>query len=244
MTWYEDWFDRDEYEIVYQRRDEEEAGRMVDLIERVISPQPGAAVLDVACGRGRHAIELARRGYAVTGTDLSLLAIRRARARAAEAGMPVRFERRDMREPLCEACFDITVNLFTAFGYFEDESENQKALQAMAHTVRPGGWFVQDYLNAPFVRRHLQEMDERDEDGVHIHQKRWIENERINKEITLVRNGDAYTIRESVRLFTLKDLQALYDHAGLRIEHVFGDYRGGKHNGDAPRLILFARRMP
>ncbi|GIV59249.1 class I SAM-dependent methyltransferase [Rhodocaloribacter litoris] len=242
MSWYREWFDRDEYELVYRQRDDREAERVVDLIERIVRPTPGAAILDVGCGRGRHARSLARRGYRVTGIDLSERALEQARRRAAEEGLPVTFERGDMRLPACDRCFDGVVNLFTAFGYFDDDADHARALGAMATALRPGGWLVQDFLNASFVRRHLIPEDVRHENGLLIRQRRWIDDGRINKQIELHQNGCTLTFCESVRLLTLDDFRRLYDEAGLDLLDTFGDYDGSPHHEDAPRLILYARK--
>lgn len=240
--WYEEWFDRDEYELVYPHRDEREAEDCIDLLERTVEPEPHAQILDVGCGRGRHARVLARRGYLVTGIDLAARAIEQARERTAKAGLTVLFEQKDMRKPYCTKCFDGAVNLFSSFGYFEEEQDHARAIQAIAAALRTGGWFFQDFMNAPHVRRTLVPEDTRTTDGIEIHQKRWIEDGRINKEITLRGDGEPRTFVESVRLLTLEDFQKLYAEAGLELETTFGDYDGQPHSDDSPRLILYARK--
>lgn len=242
MPWYEDWFGRDEYELVYHDRDEHEAERVVDLIERIAAPRPEAEILDVACGRGRHARALARRGYRITGFDLSTRSVETARRRAREEGLTIDFHEHDMREAFCRGCADGVVNLFSSFGYFDDEADHQRAVDAIAMALRPDGWLVQDFMNAPEVRRTLVPEDTRTEGGTEIRQQRWIENGRIRKEITLCQNGDRKTFTESVRLLTLKDFRALYAAAGLRLVDTYGDYDGSPYADDSPRLILHARK--
>lgn len=253
MPWYEDWFDRAEYERVYQRRDEDEAEQAVDLVERVAEPAPGAKLLDVGCGRGRHARAFARRGYRVTGIDLSEAAIRAARRRAADEGLAIDFRRQDMREPMGREAFDGAVNLFSSFGYFEEERDHQRAIDVVAQALRPpsgrgagnsahrGGFFVQDFMNAAQVRATLVPESTRTEDDLAIEQKRWIENGRIEKDITLRRNGSEETFHESVRLLALDDFRRLYTRAGLHLEDTFGNYDGAPHDESSPRLILLAR---
>lgn len=242
MSWYEDWFDQDAYELVYRNRNEREGEPVIDLLERVVQPTPGSAVLDVACGRGRHARILARRGYNVTGIDLSAHAIAQAQARARAEGLTITFRGGDMREPVCDACFDGAINLFTAFGYFEDEADHQRATEAIAASLKPGGWFIQDFFNVPYVLATFVPEDCREDDGFLIHQRRWVTDRRIEKEINLRQNGDRRTYRESVRLLTLDDFRTLYDRAGLALIQTFGGYDGRPHDPDAPRLILYARK--
>src|SRR5690606_25256136 len=141
MPWYEDWFDSDAYELVYEQHDLDEAERLADLIERVARPAPGADVLDVGTGRGRHARVLARRGYRVTGLDLSENAVATAQRRAAREGLSpaqVVFVQGDMRLPHFQERFEGVVNLFTSFGFFEDEADHGRAVRAMAAALKPG----------------------------------------------------------------------------------------------------------
>lgn len=240
--WYEEWFDHPEYELVYQDRDLGEAEGLVRLIERIAEPAPGAAILDMGCGRGRHARLLARRGYYVTGVDLSDRAIEDAQRRASEEGLEVLFKRGDMRVPVCECCFDGVINVFTAFGYFDDEADHVRSLKAMAEALRQEGWFIQDFFNARQVVRNLVPEDHSTRDGAEIHQRRWVEDGRINKRITISKNGDARTFRESVRLFRLEDFKRMYAEAGLELVETYGDYAGGAFESDSPRLILHARK--
>lgn len=242
--WYQVWFDHDTYDLVYARRDRQEARRAVDLIVETLGLPAGSLYVDVACGRGRHAVELARHGYRVVGTDLSERALEHARRLAARTHTDVTLVRQDMREPYCAGCADAVVNLFTAFGYFEDEADHLRALQAMAQTIRPGGAFVQDFLNAPHVAAHLVPHSARQEDDLTIEERRWIAGGRVNKEITLHRaDGAAHTFRESVRLFTRTELESLYAACGLRVVRAFGDYEGAPHTNTSPRLMLVAERV-
>jgi len=245
MPWYEDWFNSDGYELVYDQRDLSEAERLADLIERNLQPQPGADVLDVGTGRGRHARVLAERGYRVTGLDIAEKAIATARERATNRGLTsdqITFVQGDMRLPHFQERFDGVVNLFTSFGFFEDEADHQRAVSSMAAALKPGGWLVQDFLNAPYVHAHLVPESEKENGGVHVRQERWIEDNRVRKRITLTKNGKAHTFVESVRLLTRDDFERMYSEAGLKLIDSFGDYDGSPHSDKSPRLILVARK--
>jgi SAM-dependent methyltransferase len=257
MSWYRDWFDSEAYEVVYRERDLTDARRLIHLIERAARPEPGARILDVACGRGRHARLLATLGYRVTGIDLSPNAIRTARERAAREGLDVEFQVADMRDLPFEGAFDGIVNLFTSFGYFDDDAQHQAAIAQMARAVVPGGFLVQDFMNAERAAATLVPEDERTTaaDGigtVTIHQRRWLAEgpggRRINKRIDLTcyehpeGEPDTFTFTESVRLLERSDFERMYAAAGMEIEAAFGDYDGAPPSPDAPRLILLARR--
>ncbi len=243
VPWYEEWFDRDEYELVYQQRDLREAEQVADLIDSLVEPAPDAEVLDVGCGRGRHARVLARRGYRMTGLDLSEHAIEEARRRTADDDLDVTYRVQDMRAPIGTAAFDGVINLFTAFGYFEDDADHRLALQRMAEALRPSGWLVQDFLNTPQVIQSLTPEDAQATNGVTIQQNRWVDDGRINKRITLHENGDTHTFCESVRLLTLYDFKQLYEDVGLELVQAVGDYDGATYTPDSPRLIMHAKKV-
>lgn len=240
--WYEEWFDRDEYEIVYQHRDDDEARQVIDLIERSTDLSPGDRIVDVGCGRGRHAVELSARGYDVTGIDLSERSIEAAIERAREQELEVDFRVGDMRDSVCDGCFDGALNLFTAFGYFEYEAEHQRAVSAIAASVAEGGWFFQDFLNPAYVQANLVPSDAERREGIEIEQHRTLTNGRIVKEIILRRNGQEHRFSESVQLLALNDFRRLYERAGLEIEAVFGDYYGRQYESESPRMILLSRK--
>ena len=254
MAWYEDWFDAEAYELVYDGRDLSEAERLADLIERAVGPDEGAAILDVGTGRGRHARVLARRGYRVTGLDLAPSAIAKARERAAREGLTddqIVFVQGDMRLPHFQERFDGVVNLFTSFGFFADDADHQAAISAMAAALKPGGWLVQDFLNAEHVRAHLVPESEKTKDGVHVRQERWIEGAHVHKRITLTPDGSAdappdgaepRAFTEHVRLLTRVDFERMYRAAGLALVQTFGDYDGGPYTPESPRLILHAEK--
>lgn len=247
MSWYKDWFNSDLYELVYACRDESDAEKLVDLIERAVEPASAARILDVGTGRGRHARILARRGYEVTGLDLSPIAIKTAKKRAEEEDVRIEFRVGDMRKPVAHRAFDGVVNLFTSFGYFDSEAEHQAAISSMATALKPGGWLVQDFLNARYVRKNLVEEDCRTDHECTITQSRCIQEDalgpRVEKRITIQdADGQESTFLESVRLLTRNDFKRFYSRAGLTLTTSFGDYDGAAWSEESPRLILVARR--
>jgi len=241
-AWYKDWFDREEYEVVYGHRDDDEAAKLINLIVAFTRLAPASRVLDIGCGRGRHAIRLASQGYRVTGVDLSRSSIDAARVRASSMGLSIDFEVGDMRELVCDGCFSMVVNMFTAFGFFEEDDEHERAIASMSKALYTDGWLVQDFLNAENVRRNLVPESSAVKSGMEVTQKRWIEDGRINKSIELRGPAGVQKFSESVRLLTLEDFDRMYRQAGLVLHGVFGDYDGGPFGPDSPRLIMFARK--
>jgi SAM-dependent methyltransferase len=233
--WYEEWFG-EEYLALYPHRDEEDAEHLVSLLHDRIGWGPGWRVLDVCCGPGRHARALDAAGLRVIGLDLSAALLRRAR-QVSDAPLV----RADMRElPIRARSVDAALNLFTSFGYFESDAEHAATLAGMIATVRPGGWFVLDFLNAALVRSRVPEGGgsfERGEGGSRL--RRYVTDGGgfVVKEIVL---ADGRRFQERVRLFEATALEAMLAAGGARVRLRFGDYDGGPLHEAAPRTLLVA----
>ena len=235
--WFEEWFGED-YLRIYQHRDETEAERVVELIASFVAGHDIRAVLDLGCGAGRHSRLLCERWWTV-GLDLSPALLKIAKREMRDAP----YVRADMRElPFAVDSFDLVVNLFTSFGYFEDDRENQRVLLCVHDSLRPGGIIVIDFLNASQVRTQLVPYDERVENGITIEQTRAIsaDDRFVEKRIRLRERGKEYI--ERVRLLTAGDLERMLETAGFSIEARVGDYGGGPWADASPRTILFASR--
>ena len=175
--WYRDWFQDSNYLTVYQHRDTQEAEQMLTLIENVLGKNPESRVLDLGCGSGRHSISLAKRGYQnLTGVDLSPTLLDVAKETAENQGLNIRFERCDMRHLPTDWRFDLVINLFTSFGYFETDRENAEVIEQIGQNLDQGGWLVMDFFNSTWLRHNLISHDERLlPDGRRLEQTRWIE---------------------------------------------------------------------
>ena len=236
--WFEQWFG-EEYLNLYPHRDETEAEQVVALIDS-ITPLRERWVLDLACGPGRHARGLAARGARVVGFDLSMPLLARAHRRT---GTTVRLVRGDMRHlPFAHASFDITVNLFTSFGYFSDDRQHEAVIREVAAVLRRSGSFVLDYFNAARVRATLVPHEERVVGSQRVVIERRIsEDDRfVIKEMHLLDDGRSFV--ERVRMFAAEEMVELLTAAGLRVRHRLGDYDGSPASDDSPRLILVAER--
>jgi len=246
VDWYEEWFG-EEYKIVYPHRDEAEARKQVEFLMQHVHLPEGSKVLDLCCGCGRHAVELRQRGYDVVGLDLSEELLELANSRANERGQHIDFIRCDMREIPYEDYFDLIVNFFTSFGYFEDDADNQKVLLAIAKALKPGGKFLMDYMNPEHVAGNLVERDEKEiSDDVYIIQERWIDESprRINKNITMIRDGEESTFRESVRMYSHGEMRDMLSAAGLELTETYGDFAGSRYTRDSMRMVLMGEKEP
>jgi SAM-dependent methyltransferase len=236
--WFEQWFG-EEYLRLYPHRDDADAGAAVTLLNGLI-PLAGRRVLDLACGPGRHAAQLAARGARVVGLDLSLPLLARARTRGGGAMTVVRADMRQL--PFRAGTFDLVVNLFTSFGYFAEDAQHQAVLADAAALLHPGGAFMLDYLNATAVRQHLVPREERVVGAQRVVIQRRIapDGHHVIKEMHLLDDGRSFV--ERVRLFTGDELMSLMRHAGLDVRYRFGDYDGSPFSPVAPRAILIGLR--
>jgi ubiquinone/menaquinone biosynthesis C-methylase UbiE len=235
--WFESWFG-EEYVALYPHRDDAEAERAVALIEKTLVPHTVKRVLDVACGSGRHARYLGERWW-TSGVDLSEVMLRMAQ----RAGTPARLVRADIRSlPYRDASFDLVVNLFTSFGYFETDAEHEHVMRDLARVTTPGGTFVIDFLNSVQVQRDLVPHDETTLAGLHVVQRREItaDGRFVVKHIAIREEGREFV--ERVRLFTAEELMAMLGRTGFNIETSYGNYDGEPLAAESPRVILFARR--
>ena len=242
MDWFEEWFDSPLYEKLYAKRDEEEAARLVRLLEDTLNENQCSKVLDLGCGRGRHAINLYSKGYEVTGIDLSEQAIATARQKARNREYDITFEVRDMREPL-EETFDAVVNLFTTFGYFDADQENAAVFDSVVRMLRPNGIFVLDYLNGHKVEKEYVPSEEDRFQGIHYKIRRYIEDNAIHKEINFSgkKIGGEKQYAERVKLYGLPWFQEEMAKRGLTIDQVYGDYEGGEFDPKtSPRMLLIS----
>jgi cyclopropane fatty-acyl-phospholipid synthase-like methyltransferase len=245
MDWFEEWFDSPLYEKLYADRDEEEAKRLVNLLEKTLPLEECSKVLDLGCGRGRHAINLFKKGYQVTGIDLSEQAIATAREKAREMEAEgLRFEVRDMRHPLPET-FDAIVNLFTTFGYFASDEENASVFDSISQMLKPGGIFVLDYLNAAKVRRSIQPSDEGAFHGINYRIRRYVEDEAVHKEIVF--SGDHLEeekhYSERVKLYDLPWFRQTLADRGFIIDHIYGNYEGNAFDPDSSSRLLIISHL-
>jgi SAM-dependent methyltransferase len=232
--WFEEWFG-EAYLRLYPHRDDAEAERAVALLVGITGLQPRWRVLDVACGAGRHTRAFRSAGARCVGVDLSAALLRVART-VTDAPLV----RADMRAlPIRPESMDLTVNLFTSFGYFENDAEHTAALREMVSTLRPGGWFVIDFLNAAAVRRRLVPKDVLQVGGVEFRVGRSVSPDGRYVCKSIESGGQQFV--ERVRLFDSEEITGMLLDAGITLRHCFGDYEAAPLSASSPRTILFGQ---
>jgi len=239
--WYTTWFDTAYYRLLYRHRNEGEAARFLKRLLHYLHLPPHARILDLACGRGRHTRILAQHGYQVVGIDIATNALREAQK---QASPNEQYILHDMRQPLPRAPYELICNLFTSFGYFDTDDEDQQVFYHIAAALHPQGDCIIDYLNVHYTKAHLKSSEELQIGGVQFHIQRQLTPTHIIKTIRCVDpTGVEQTFYERVRLYTVEDLHFMAKKAGLTPLSHFGDYQlRAYHPQHSPRAIVHFRK--
>lgn len=234
-NWFVSWFDSPYYHILYKDRNYREAQLFIDNITHYLNLPEKATVLDLACGKGRHSIYLNQLGFEVTGADLSENSIEEAKINTNET---LHFEIHDMRKPF-ENKFDAIFNLFTSFGYFENEEDNLTTLKSIKDSLTEYGFAVIDFMNVTHVINTLVPLETKTVEGIDFHIKRYEKEGYIFKEIDFRDQGENFHFIEKVKALTLHDFENLMEEAGIYLLDIFGDYKLKKfHKTESERLIM------
>ncbi len=254
--WYLTLFERDWYDELapggkssaidhdeYAERTEKEASFIAD----ALGLAEDAAILDLCCGWGRHTIPLAERGFRMSGLDLSAYHIAIARENAAKAKVEVEWQEGDMRRlPQDDGSFDAVINMFTAFGYFDD-AENQQVLEEIGRVLKPSGRLLMDVINRDYLMWVFRDADwrERDDGALILERRRWdAETGRVHAAWTIVgTDGQRRTHSHDERVYTREELKLRLAAAGISVVRTFGGYDGSDLQRTSPRLIVLAERL-
>jgi len=225
QPWFESWFDSPYYHILYKNRNYTEAAAFLNRLMDYLSPAKNATMLDVGCGNGRHALHLAKKGFPVLGIDLSTKNIETAKAQALKFNLPnATFLKEDMRKKTGQQ-FDFVFNLFTSFGYFENDEDNLEVIKAFRASLKKGGTTVIDFLNAPYVVNNLVKEEQKLLEGIEFNIHRKIDNGYVVKQINFQIDKEVYNFEEKVQLIQLSDFKGYFEHTGFGIKQVFGNYQ-------------------
>ena len=240
-NWFEDWFDSEYYHILYQDRDEAEAKAFLNRLMQKLHFENHHKILDLACGRGRHTNYLASLGMNITGYDLSVSSIEYATETALH---PVNFGVRDMRKPFGNNEFDIILNLFTSFGYFENESENLQVMHNISKALKPNGIVVIEYLNPDKVIKNLIALESKHIENITFEISKSIKESFIYKNIKFNHNGENHDYTEKVMLIYKKQFEKYFSLTNLTLLNVFGNHQFNPyHESTSSRMILVAQKL-
>ena len=238
--WFECWFDSPYYHVLYKNRDFSEAELFIDNLLQLLKPEKTNRFLDVGCGKGRHSIYLNKKGFDVTGIDLSEKSIACAKLSENET---LHFYTHDMRKLFRTNYFDIAVNLFTSFGYFEQERDDNAVINSACKALKPNGIIVLDFMNSKKVIKNLAIEETKIVDGIEFKISKTFENNFIVKKIEFTDKGKKYSFEEKVKALTLNVFQKYFEANKLKIVHLWGNYKLEEFNElSSERLIIVARK--
>ncbi|WP_299255578.1 class I SAM-dependent methyltransferase [uncultured Cytophaga sp.] len=238
--WFDTWFDTPYYHILYSNRDNSEAEVFLTNLMNHLSVPQGASILDLPCGKGRHTLFLAEKGFTLTGADLSNESISLAKSYAPEG---VTFLVHDLRKPAWNETFDYVLNLFTSFGYFETEAEDRAAFTTLSKALKTGGKLVIDFMNVTHALNMLKEEETKVIQGIEFRLKRYLKDGYIHKEIRFEADDTPYFFTERVKALSLEDFKEFFTFAGLTLVDTFGSYQLEAYDAkESDRLIMIAKK--
>jgi len=240
MSWFANWFNSPYYHTLYKNRDEKEAEFFIENLVQYLNLKKRSKLLDIACGKGRHAKHFNSLGLDVVGIDLSPNSIT---ASKKYKNKTLQFFEHDMREVYRKNQFDVATNLFTSFGYFEKDSDEQKAINAMASNLKKEGILVIDFMNAKNVIANLVASEQKIIDGITFDISRKVVNQHIIKDIHITDSKTEHHFQEKVKALTLANFSDFITNAGLKIIDIFGNYKLEEFNiQTSDRLILICKK--
>jgi SAM-dependent methyltransferase len=245
MEWHEQ---EDFWETVpmFSERHWEAAPEEVEAVVSLLGLERGAAILDLPCGVGRHSLELARRGYRVTGVDRTATYLRTAREMARAEALDLELVQGDMREFVRAEAFDAAVNLFTSFGYFQDPDEDRQVVENLYRSLKPGGALVIDVMGKEVLARifHPREWQELADGSFFLQERKvardwtWME----NRWILVHPDGRRHEYTVNHRIYDGAGLRALLLDAGFESVALYGGLSGAPYDTEAQRLVAVARK--
>jgi len=239
--WFKDWFNSPYYHILYKNRDCAEADFFINNILAFLKPNKNACFLDLACGKGRHSIFLNKKGFDVTGIDLSENSIECAKKAENDT---LHFYVHDMRKLFRTNYFDYVFNLFTSFGYFENEKDNYATIAAATKALKPNGILVIDFFNAKKIIDTLIDKEKKEIDGITFSITKKAEKGFITKQISFTDCNHNYLFEEKVQTLTLTDFEKYLNASKLKIVNLLGNYNlDAFDEKNSDRLILIAQKQ-
>ena len=237
--WFKHWFNSKYYHILYSNRSQREANIFIDNIISKLALKKEHNVLDLGCGKGRHALQLSKYFNEVDGLDLSEKSINKAKEFSKDN---LQFHMGDMREFDLKKKFSYIFNLFTSFGYFDDISQNINVLNCCYKQLKSNGFLLIDFLNPKLIKKKITIEENKLIDGISFQINKSIENNHIIKKISISEADKISYFQEKVQLLDIQNFKSLFNQTGFELYKLFGDYQLNSYNENSERLILWAQK--
>ncbi len=241
--WFEDQkFWEDFRSVLFHKDRMRSTSEQVDKILEILDLNVGDKILDLCCGVGRHTLEFARRGYEVTGVDLTERYIEGGEKKAKKEGLDVEFVKSDMRDFRRENTYDAAINFFSSFGYFIDEKDNLKVIENVHSSLKSSGKFLIDVMGKKVMAREFtQKAEGRLDDGYFI-EERYIKGDwdLLENRWTLIKDDQVHEGTFYIKIYSSQELKEILGKAGFTKIDIYGDLERSDYGGDAERLIAVA----
>ena len=237
--WFEDWFNSRYYHLLYQNRSQNEANFFIENLVENLALNENSNILDLGCGKGRHAFKLSGIFKNVDGIDLSENNINLAKQIKKQN---LNFYIGDMRNFNMKKKYNYVFNLFTSFGYFENASENLSVLKCINNHLEDGGYLLIDFLNTTLIKNKTQIKEVKVIQDVKFDIQKFVSGNCITKSIQINDSGKTSKFNERVQLFNLEDFKSMFNETGFELIKAFGNYSLDPYCEKSDRLILWAKK--
>lgn len=242
-----DWYDIDEFWDVmshklFAEKIPAETKKEIDQIISLTGISPNSTILDLCCGLGRHSLELAERGFEVTGVDRTVQYLEKAKSEASEKDLSIEFIRDDMRNFKRANYFNAIIIMYTSFGYFEDQTENMKVLRNSFSSLKEKGLLLIDVVGKEILQRKFNDRESFELDGItYIEERKVINNwSRIENRWIILKDNIQKEYKLSHWIYSENELNKMLSSAGFSSVKIFSDLAGKKYDENAERLIAIA----
>jgi len=231
MSWFKEWFNTPYYHILYKDRDFVEAENFIRNLTQDLQLSKDSKIIDLACGKGRHSVFLQQLSYEVLGVDLSEESIEHNKQfeTSSTESPKLTFEVHDMRNELypnvSSEKVNAVFNLFTSFGYFDDDEDDRKVFSSVKNVLQNDGIFVLDFLNEKFVKNTLVDETTVTKGGIDFLIKKRIEENHVIKDIFFEDKGESFHYFEKVKLHTLEEIKNIAESFGFEAVKIWGNYQ-------------------
>ena len=228
----------------------EETKAQVDFLIKTLDLTGGEKILDLACGFGRHSLELARRGFTVVGVDITKEYVEDATLRASQENLPASFLHKDIREVNFQEEFDVVLNMADgAIGYLENEEENLKIFDVVAKALRPGGKHIMDIMSADYADSHFPcDLWSTGENGITLSKFEWDKDSQImlygQNDFVYgeVLTAPHFESGDPIRLYHKKEVEEIMRSRGMAVKQTVADFNGTPADTNSIQMIVFSEK--
>jgi SAM-dependent methyltransferase len=243
------WYNQDSYwttfeSILFHQKRLADTAAQVDYIIKLLQIEEGTKILDLCCGIGRHSLEFARRGFQVTGVDRTKPYLDKAKQQAEAEDLQIEFVNEDMRKFYREATFDVVINMFTSFGYFEDADDDRRVVENVYRSLKAGGKFLVEMMGKELIARDFRERDWNEINGVIILEDRKLLNnwEKVESRWIVLKDDQQVEYKFVLRLYSALELASLLIQCGFSDVKIYGSLEGIDYDHRAKRLVALAKK--